>query len=294
MLLHCTSSPFTTTTLNVTSVCYRVVVVVVVVLGLPLPPLLRLLLPLLLHLQGVGEQSSQGGVGLGRADEVVLEEGQQGGHGGLLLSLLQCFQHHWNSEPQYGHDKKWRWKHLHLEVLEALIRRFFTRVRAEEHGKSVMETLFRHRQYSLHLVALCAPSHLQQPRGGGPGLRVLHQTLTDKVPEGVGPEVRGREGRGWVGGDHEDGLKKQSHALTWGRGLVKGADSAPSFTHPHGVDVGVGRFALGHLQRRDAQRPDVGHAVVADLLDDFRRHPEGGADHRVPLGHGVLGIRSAG
>lgn len=52
----------------------RVVVFVVVVLGLPLPSQLRLLLLLQLHLHGVGDQSSQDGVGLGRADEVVLEE----------------------------------------------------------------------------------------------------------------------------------------------------------------------------------------------------------------------------
>lgn len=73
-----------------------------------------------------------------------------------------------------------------------------------------------------------------------------------------------------------------------GRGLVDTTESAHSLTHPHGVDVSVGRFALGHLQGRDAQRPDVCNAVVANLLDDFRCHPERGAYHRVPLGHGVL------
>ena len=71
------------------------------------------------------------------------------------------------------------------------------------------------------------------------------------------------EGRRRLGGDHEDGA--------------------------HGVDVSVGRLALRHLQRRDAERPDVCHAVVADLLDHFRRHPERRAYHCVALCHCVLG-----
>ena len=41
------------------------------------------------------------------------------------------------------------------------------------------------------------------------------------------------------------------------------------------MDVAVGRLPLGHLQGRYAQAPDVGHAVVANLLDNFRGHPEG-------------------
>ena len=47
-----------------------------------------------------------------------------------------------------------------------------------------------------------------------------------------------------LGGDHEDG--------------------------PHGVDVAIRRLPLRHLQRGDAQAPDVSHAVVADLLDHLR------------------------
>ena len=59
-------------------------------------------------------------------------------------------------------------------------------------------------------------------------------------------------------------------------------------SHPHGVDICIGGLALGHLDGGDPQGPDVCHAVVADLLDHLRGHPEGCADHRVTLGHGVL------
>lgn len=59
-------------------------------------------------------------------------------------------------------------------------------------------------------------------------------------------------------------------------------------THPHWVDVRVGRLALRHLYGGDAQGPDVRHAIVPDLLDHLWSHPEGSADHRVALGHGVL------
>ena len=53
-------------------------------------------------------------------------------------------------------------------------------------------------------VCLC---YLQQLCGGGPLLRVFHQTLLHKVCEVVRPELRLPEGRGRVGGDHEDGLR---------------------------------------------------------------------------------------
>lgn len=59
-------------------------------------------------------------------------------------------------------------------------------------------------------------------------------------------------------------------------------------THPHRVDVCVGRLAFGHLYSCDAQRPDVCHTVVADLLDHLRSHPEWCADNRVAFCHGVL------
>ena len=52
--------------------------------------------------------------------------------------------------------------------------------------------------------------------------------------------------------------------------------------------IGVRRSSLGHFNGSDAQGPDVSQAVVAHLLDDLRGHPEGSADHRVTLGHGVL------
>ena len=34
--------------------------------------------------------------------------------------------------------------------------------------------------------------------------------------------------------------------------------------------------------------PDVRHTVIANLLDDFWRHPEWGSDHGIPLRHGIL------
>lgn len=54
------------------------------------------------------------------------------------------------------------------------------------------------------------------------------------------------------------------------------------------MDVAVRGLALGHLEGGDAQAPDVGHAVVANLLDHLGGHPEGRADHSVALGHRVL------
>ena len=74
---------------------------------------------------------------------------------------------------------------------------------------------------------------------------------------------------------------------------------------PHGMEVGVWRLALRQFYRRDAQGPHVCLGIVrctqecycdpADtasisatwLLDDLRRHPEGGADEGVPLAGGV-------
>ena len=45
--------------------------------------------------------------------------------------------------------------------------------------------------------------------------------------------------------------------------------------------VVVRRLAVRHLQRSDAQRPDVHLAGIADSLDKFRSHPEGRAHHRL-------------
>lgn len=58
--------------------------------------------------------------------------------------------------------------------------------------------------------------------------------------------------------------------------------------HPHRVYVGIGRLPLSHLYRGYSQRPEVSHAVVANLLYDFWSHPERRADDRVSLRHGVL------
>lgn len=54
------------------------------------------------------------------------------------------------------------------------------------------------------------------------------------------------------------------------------------------MDVSVGRFPFRHLYGRDPEGPDVGHAVVPDLLDHLWGHPERCADHSVSLRHRVL------
>lgn len=51
----------------------------------------------------------------------------------------------------------------------------------------------------------------------------------------------------------------------------------------HGLHVHVWRLRLGHLNRHDAQRPDVDLVSVALLLDYLRGHPVRGADQRVAL-----------
>ena len=103
---------------------------------------------------------------------------------------------------------------------------------------------------------------MQELAGGGALLGSLHQTPRHEVDKLGTPSV-GRnlddmilydlqttlpitifEGRRGLGGDHEDGSP--------------------------GVDVAIRRLPLRHLQRGDAQAPDVSHAVVADLLDHLR------------------------
>lgn len=54
------------------------------------------------------------------------------------------------------------------------------------------------------------------------------------------------------------------------RGVVLGNEEE----HPHGMELGVGRLALGQLDGSDAEGPDVRLAVVAGLFDHLRRHPE--------------------
>lgn len=65
-------------------------------------------------------------------------------------------------------------------------------------------------------------------------------------------------------------------------------------SHPHGMYVSVGRLPLCHLYSGYSQRPDVSHAVVADLLYDLWSHPEWRADDCVSLRHGVLKTRGGG
>ncbi len=74
----------------------------------------------------------------------------------------------------------------------------------------------------------------------------------------------------------------------WGRVLALTSSINHIYTYSHGMDVSVGRFALGHLYGCDAQGPDVSHTVVANLLDHLWGHPERSANHSVSLCHGVL------
>ncbi len=50
------------------------------------------------------------------------------------------------------------------------------------------------------------------------------------------------------------------------------------------MELRVGRLALGQLDGRDAERPNVRLGVVGRLLDDLGRHPKRRADERVALG----------
>lgn len=54
----------------------------------------------------------------------------------------------------------------------------------------------------------------------------------------------------------------------------------------HRVDIGVGGLSIGQLKCSDTQRPYVGLAVVARLLDHLRSHPERRSNKGVLLRHG--------
>ena len=53
-----------------------------------------------------------------------------------------------------------------------------------------------------------------------------------------------------------------------------------------GLFVEIGGFGLDHLDGHDSERPDVDFGTVFFLLDDFGRHPVGGADHGGAFGFG--------
>lgn len=59
-------------------------------------------------------------------------------------------------------------------------------------------------------------------------------------------------------------------------------------SYAHGVDVAVGRVAVGEFDGGDAERPDICLPVVAGFLEDFGSHPEGSTDDGFPLRHGVV------
>lgn len=77
-----------------------------------------------------------------------------------------------------------------------------------------------------------------------------------------------------------------SEARSWVQAPISSISHV--YTHSHGMDVSIGRFALCHLYGCDAQRPNVSHAVVADLLDHLWGHPERSTNHSVSLCHGIL------
>lgn len=43
------------------------------------------------------------------------------------------------------------------------------------------------------------------------------------------------------------------------------------------------RLAINHLNCRNTQRPNISLEIVSSLLDNFRSHPEGGADKGIAL-----------
>lgn len=51
------------------------------------------------------------------------------------------------------------------------------------------------------------------------------------------------------------------------------------------MQLGIRRLSLGHLDRGDAQAPNVGLVVVATLLYSLRGHPVGCADEAVAQIH---------
>lgn len=62
---------------------------------------------------------------------------------------------------------------------------------------------------------------------------------------------------------------------------------------PHRMQVAERRLALGHLERRDAERPQVGAVVVRGVgvlvaRDHLGRHPVRGADECVPSTDGPV------
>lgn len=57
--------------------------------------------------------------------------------------------------------------------------------------------------------------------------------------------------------------------------------------HPHRVKFGVGGFPFRQLDGGYTETPDVRFGIVRGLFDDFWRHPERGADERVPLARRV-------
>lgn len=60
-----------------------------------------------------------------------------------------------------------------------------------------------------------------------------------------------------------------------------GGDEVECF---EGFLVEVGGFGFDHLDGHDAKGPDVDFGAVFFLLDDFGRHPVGGADHGCAFG----------
>lgn len=91
---------------------------------------------------------------------------------------------------------------------------------------------------------------------------IFYKAPTNKVDKLRTPLVRFSKARRWFSRDH----KYRSHR----------------------VNVAVRRFALGHFQGGDTQRPYVGHAIVTNFLYHLGRHPERCTNDRVTFRHGIL------
>lgn len=135
--------------------------------------------------------------------------------------------------------------------------------------------------------------HLQQLSGRRSLLWVLHQTFLHKICEFITPQLWLAE-CGWrVCGNHKNSLMTQKNKIRQespssflSKFQVK--DFSVCSTHSHRMNVCIRRLSFSHFYGRDAERPDISHTVVSDLLDHLWCHPEGCPDNCVPLCHCVL------
>mmetsp|Transcript_10753 Transcript_10753/g.20289 ORF Transcript_10753/g.20289 Transcript_10753/m.20289 type:complete len:328 (+) Transcript_10753:315-1298(+) len=109
-------------------------------------------------------------------------------------------------------------------------------------------------------IALEEGVRAQKLVGPRPDSRLFQQAPLDEVLETFGPVLRLLYLRRRLPRDHEE--------------------------DPHRVDEPPRWKLLGHLNRRDPERPHVDLPVVPALLNHFGSHPVGRPDERVSLRHG--------